>query len=200
MNYKGDLVVSRYNEDISWLSDFTDYRIFLYNKGNPLEGSIKLPNVGREGNTYLTHIIDNYDNLGEWVFFTQGHPFDHVKNYKDVLREFPNNLKSVVVGRSDEFLFFSDGPFKQVLHSNPNGRPHHFPILNMDEIWGELFECSPPKTYPFTAGAIFAVNKNIIKLRSIDFYKRAKELCTERDHGPWEFERLFLSIFDKTNN
>jgi len=64
MNYKGDLIVSRYREDISWLSEFSDYRIFLYNKGEPIEGSINLPNVGREGNTYLTHIIKNYDNLG----------------------------------------------------------------------------------------------------------------------------------------
>ena len=40
MNYKGDLIVSRYREDISWLSEFSDYRIFLYNKGEPIEDSI----------------------------------------------------------------------------------------------------------------------------------------------------------------
>ena len=200
MNYKGDLVVSRYNEDVSWLSEIKDYNIFLYNKGEKLDGSLELPNVGREGNTYLTHIINNYDNLGEWVFFTQGHPFDHVKDYKDVLREFPHKVQSAALKIPNEVFFFSNGPFKQILYSRPNGRPHHAPLLDMNEIWINLFKDPPPETYPFTAGAIFAVNRDIIKLRSLDFYKTANMFCTDREHGPWEFERLFISLFNKTIN
>jgi len=197
-NYKGDLIVSRYEEDISWLSEFSDYRIFLYNKGEPIEGSINLPNVGREGNTYLTHIIKNYDNLGEWVFFTQGHPFDHVRNYKEVLKEFPNITKSVVFEKPNELLFFSDGPFKRVLHSRPNGTPHHGG-MDINGVWVELFEDPPLELYPFTAGAIFAVSRDTIRMRSVEFYKRANELCVNKVLGPWIFERLFISIFDNTN-
>lgn len=35
-----------------------------------------LPNVDREGQTYLTHIVNHYDSLEEVMFFTQGSPFD----------------------------------------------------------------------------------------------------------------------------
>ena len=38
----------------------------LYNK------YIKLPNKGREGNSYLSHIVNNYDNLAAITVFTQG--------------------------------------------------------------------------------------------------------------------------------
>ena len=198
-NYKGDLIVSRYEEDISWLSEFSDYRIFLYNKGEPIEDSINLPNVGREGNTYLTHIIKNYDNLGEWVLFTQGHPFDHVKDYKEVLKEFTNTNRSVVFEKPNQSLFFSNSHhYKRVIHSKPNGLPHHGG-MDINGVWVELFEDPPLELYPFTAGAIFAVSRDTIRMRSVEFYKRANELCVDVGLGPWIFERLFISIFDDTN-
>ena len=72
VNYKGDLIVSRYREDTTWLSEFSDYRIFLYNKGEPIEGSINLPNVGRCDHTYLYHIVTNYNNLADNTVFFPG--------------------------------------------------------------------------------------------------------------------------------
>ena len=74
------VVIARYNEDISW-SD--GYPRIIYNKGEKIEGlseneQIILPNVGRESHTYLTYIIDNYNNLPEYVMFCQGRIDDHV--------------------------------------------------------------------------------------------------------------------------
>ncbi len=72
------IVVARYNEDISWLNPVQQHCI-VYNKGKPLNISNEkfLPNVGRESETYLRYIIDNYDNLPEVVVFTQADIEDH---------------------------------------------------------------------------------------------------------------------------
>lgn len=67
-----ELIVARYNEDLKWTLEhpFNMFKYIVYNKGinEDFEKThviqvINLPNVGREGHTYLHHIIEHYDNL-----------------------------------------------------------------------------------------------------------------------------------------
>lgn len=66
-----ELVIARYDEDISWSDQYLDIRT-VYNKGDVLPGSIPLPNLGRESHTYLTHIVERYDTLADRTAFIQG--------------------------------------------------------------------------------------------------------------------------------
>lgn len=67
-----DIVVARYNEDISWTNKYHP-NVIIYNKGiETIENSVSLSNVGRESHTYLYHITSNYDNLAERTVFVQG--------------------------------------------------------------------------------------------------------------------------------
>ena len=66
------IVVSRYNEDISWTFKYYP-NIIIYNKGEDhISDSISLPNVGRESHTYLYHIVSNYHQLADRTVFVQG--------------------------------------------------------------------------------------------------------------------------------
>jgi hypothetical protein len=89
-----DVVLSYYAEDVNFVARFIQClrntstlqnlrsRIIVYNK-NPninntylkkiLKADIiqQLPNLGREGATYLHHIIENYDTLANHIFFCQ---------------------------------------------------------------------------------------------------------------------------------
>lgn len=70
------IIISRYNEDISWIHSFRDISL-IYNKGiNNIDSNIfnvvQLKNVGRESHTYLYHIVNNYYNLANVTLFTQG--------------------------------------------------------------------------------------------------------------------------------
>jgi len=88
INYAGEkfnskevcLVVARYNENIDWVLAYNDIAI-IYNKGPdpelPFQKLINLENIGREGHTYLYHIIKNYENLNKKTIFLQGSPFEH---------------------------------------------------------------------------------------------------------------------------
>lgn len=75
------IVVSRYNENLSWLNEFpfNQFNYIVYNKGpnsdfekNNVTKIVELPNVGRCDHTYLYHIVHNYQNLSNIVVFFPG--------------------------------------------------------------------------------------------------------------------------------
>jgi hypothetical protein len=68
-----EIVLAQHDENIAWSDRYKHVRT-LYCKGaatSSEEACIRLPNVGREGHTYLHHIVENYDNLANWTVFTQ---------------------------------------------------------------------------------------------------------------------------------
>ena len=92
-----DLIIARYNEDIDWLTQVPpDYTIFLYNKGRALAPSpalervthyVRLPNTGREGDTYLHHMLYNMGKADSFSVFTQANPFEHAPDFLALLSE-----------------------------------------------------------------------------------------------------------------
>lgn len=94
------LICARYNENINWLLPLKDELITIYNKGPddlhlfPKDKVVKLENLGREGGTYLHHIIQNYDDLDDYTVFIQGNPVDHIfaaeyeRSYNEVFTTF----------------------------------------------------------------------------------------------------------------
>jgi len=101
------IVISRYNENIQWCQAYDDI-VFVYNKGEPLPNYqfshlFHLPNIGREGQTYLHHIIHNYNNLSNKTIFLQGDPFPHnptilyaIDNYDKTLDVQPLGLNYLI--------------------------------------------------------------------------------------------------------
>lgn len=63
-------VLSRFNHDISWLPEGSDYVVYD-RSDHPLEGSTKVPNIGSDIYDKFTFIIDNYDNLPEVAVYAK---------------------------------------------------------------------------------------------------------------------------------
>ena len=73
------IVIARYNEYLPWLEKQAKKLslddVYIYNKNNDTfkpnkyKNNIILPNVGREAHTYLTHIVEHYDQLKEYTIF-----------------------------------------------------------------------------------------------------------------------------------
>ena len=84
-----ELVISLYKQDLEWLNSIDkNIKITVYRKGNftSYPGDIYIPNnVGREAHTYFYHIVNNYDSLSDYTFFSQDYPFDHIENYIQVI-------------------------------------------------------------------------------------------------------------------
>lgn len=170
-----NLIIAKYNEDVSWLSTVKGYKIFIYDK------SKDLPNIGREAHTYIYHIVKNYENLSEINVFSQANPFDHCPEFIDKLEKVNTKYK---------YFEFSNIE----ISCNKKGEPDH-PDLPIEKIFKHLFphkKC--PEHFYSKGNAIFAVNKKRILFHPKEFYERALDLF-DIEKAPYAFERLWNIIF-----
>lgn len=154
-----------------------------------------LPNVGREAHTYLTHIINNYDNLSEYVCFLQGNPFEHFRLNIDEVDNFKLNVD-----------FFSMGNWN--VKCDLDGAPHHAG-LEIDKIIFDRFFINKPDFLEFPAGALFIASKRAILNRSKQFYIDILNEFNRTDIDnsltggakgnkmPWICERIWPYIFNR---
>lgn len=186
------IVVARYNEDLAWLKPYEQHCL-IYNKGEAIDlPSILLPNIGRESHTYLHHIIENYHRLDDVTLFTQGKPFDHCPAITDHIDTILEEGMDVPYLNLSQWVLRVNG-------LNCNAWPYHcWPNL-LPEVVEFLFGQTIEQQIWFGAGAIFAVRKETIQQRSLEFYQKAITLlpptadCQGYGHA---FERLWPTIFN----
>ncbi len=186
-------VIARYQEDISWANSVSN--CIIYNKStsqpNTIHPVVSLPNVGREGHTYLHHIISNYDKLDDYTVFLQGYPFDHSPQLEDKLKNFVKQIDEEK--KEIPFEYIS----QKIVSSNIERCPCDI-TLNLIPTYKAVFGLDKT-THPFTfgAGAQFIVSKNTILSRPKSFYENMIKLL-DYDVNPSEgfiIERFWNMIF-----
>ena len=175
-----DIVVARYNEDVSWISSYIqyDYHIKIYNKGqtkveledNECVSIYNLPNIGREAHTYLHYIITNYNNLPDRVVFTQANPFDHC-NAQTLLH---------VIYLSTDGMSLNAVPVGHMKKTdkicNYNGHELIDSGYTLGEVYDNIFEIPfPEEGYKIYFGAIFSVSSELIRKYPLSFYEKLLE-------------------------
>lgn len=83
------VVIPHFEQDIRWVGDLK-HPYIIYNK-NPEKNHLfefNLPNVGYDAYAYITYIIDNYDNLPDYVCFAQDNPSYHCINVVELINNF----------------------------------------------------------------------------------------------------------------
>jgi hypothetical protein len=180
-----DIVVARYNEDVEWTKAFSN--VFLYNKGEPLPDSIPLPNVGKEGHTYYTHICENYDSLADHTIFLQGNPFDHFPNVVPHIQRWMESPPTT------HFEYMCNGLYC----CNLSGCNFH-QNLPLIDVYEHLFEERKEEmAFTFYRGAQFIVSRERILQRPKSFYQKIVNLL-KHDVNPIEgyvIERFHQFIF-----
>jgi hypothetical protein len=191
---KYDLVVARYNEDISWLSkelDLNNYNLIIYNKGeqNIDFPSIQCENVGGDAETYIRYIVEHYENLPEFMIFIQGYPFDHDAELLDKIR---NHSDEPFVPLSDHICVETiDGWYEYLMKR----RPAECPVYLLKEAAYALLGNETPYIVTFAAGQQFIVAKEIVLRRSKEFYQKILNRFQFDFILPWDIERLWATIW-----
>ena len=182
-------VVARYQENLDWTNGLSD--CIIYNKGSDAPNSkhqyITLPNIGREGHTYLHHIIQNYDQLDEYTCFLQGYPFDHSPDLAKRILEFPVP--------PPPFLFVSNRLYTVNLSYDPTDTSlHSLLISTYEKIFGTR---KTDHNFTFGAGAQFIVSRDAIRSRPKSFYENMLPLLDHHINPPEGFvvERFWGMIF-----
>ena len=187
------IVVSRYNEDIAWTKQFPN--VVIYNKGaddlSPEYMVKPLPNVGREGHTYYTHICDNYDSQDgyDYTVFLQGNPFDHSPNLITNLSKYADSIPDINI----DFEFVSE----DILYCKLSGCVWDM-SLPLREVYKRVFgDQLEVVDFVFGNGAQFIVSWKQIRSRSKEFYMNIVKML-ENEKDPMEgyvIERFHKLIF-----
>lgn len=196
-----ELVVARYTEDLSWLRKRpVNLVVTVYDKSPDAsggEGTVPLPNVGREAHTYLHHIVSRYESLAGWTVFCQGKPFDHAYDFKKTIREYVINPTIIGPFRWLGHLIDTDDNRGERLFwpwsKNEDGRG-----LDLVGFHQALFGTDGPEQYTFVLGAQFAVHRDLIRQRPLSFYERALALSTTFPDAAHCFERSWDRVFGVT--
>ncbi len=205
MSYK--IVVARYNEDIEWLKPEINNCI-IYNKGNLLniENEKILKNVGRESDTYLNYIIENYENLPDIVIFTQAQISDHRHNKnvdylielkEESLKNMKSNAYIVDYGQTINGCWNRNWNYINNQFFMPDNYKNNTPII-FEDWFKKNIKNDFPQPLCIYANAIFSVSKKLILKHPKKYYE---ELIKEVNHNinPVEghfFERSWYYIFD----
>ena len=174
-------VIAKYREDISWINKL-ECPSRVYDKGKDI------PNVGREAETYLRYIIENYHSLPDHVAFLQGKPFDHL------------------AGGTIQFLNQSisqRGSDIQFLGKTYN-EPSDACGLRTTASVKALFTSEPSANFIFSPGAQYLVPRENILCRPKSFYETIRKVLVDYDKGglngslvcAWTLERMWPYIFD----
>ena len=192
-----ELVVARYREDLSWLRNIPPaISPCVYDKSP--DGN--LPNVGREAHTYLHHICENYDVLAEFTVFAQGKPFDHAFDFHQTLRAIaatPGDVAASngaaafrwlghIIDTDDE-----NGARLFATWSKNNGDER----LDMNGFHRALFGIDGPAKYSFRLGAQFIASRDLIRSRSLDFWRRALQISLDFPDAAHCYERSWDRVF-----
>lgn len=226
-----ELVVAWYCEDEKWFIDF-EGPLAVYSKKLDCTSRLKkklekrpkesgpyivkeLPNVGREGHSYVKHILDNWDTLATYTAFTQGAGHHNGISAMAKVREF------LAEGRTENHLLVpmvyktKKGPllYRDADKGDPHekgGRDddsnlHTFPYFShidmanrARELYISLFGGSACEAPPmiFIAGAQMIVHRDAIRAKPKAFWKHIYKSLADCIVYGWDFERLWVYAFD----
>jgi len=215
-----EIVVARYNEDVSWLNEypFKCYRQIIYNKG-PLPAqcgdSVRcvvetLPNVGRCDHTYLHHITSKYSSLANVTVFLSG-SVQAVSWKKPIVDELMRlvNIKndSVLLTIStparlpEQFEYFDVTSYRSSDPSNRNLNRNASMQLCPERPFGNWYRKNFPKLPPTLPvimwGSLFAMSREDIQQHSLDYYANLRDYLDTHQNpecGHY-FERSWGAVF-----
>lgn len=224
--FKVDLVVARYKENLDWIKEYENRhfnKIYIYNKGgtevsceNVIPGKacevIKLPNVGVCDQTYLQHIINNYDsqNFADVTLFSPGssgnkdHKWFNKKDRFKVILDKVHEIKDSVfvcekLGKPvDEEL--NDFNIEKYNTSNISNR-NDTGIQSPSEFnkFGDWYRANLPsmKHSMVSYGGIFAVSKkDILSHPKGTYEKYNNQVNKHKFHAASHYlERAWKSIY-----
>lgn len=213
------VVVARYNEDLRFLGSMEFARdVVVYDKndkGDPTSGHppsyakvARLPNEGREGHTYLHHIVTKYDDLADVTVFlpgsTESNPAKMAMAQSVMARAATTRTSAFVASPLDRPLPEAAGSYaitqwKSTSASNAQANPEstlqpsrHRPLGAWYQHHGLHADCRH-----VTYMGVFAASREHIQRRPREFYEAL--LASVSGHSNLEaghyLERSWVGVF-----
>lgn len=203
-----EFVIAHFNEDLSWLDKYSNHT-HVYHKGKEtvpwyqFRQWDRLPNVGREGHTYLHHIITSYDHLADVTVFLPGDVSSDKKvhTYSDL---FQYVTIAKMRGESHKNKVSRMVHWGRIHHSNKNrvkleNKTMLKANLTLGEFWEEIFGYPHPHSVPVQLREAFAVSRKLIHRHPKSFYEKIMPYLNSHpdpEYGHY-MERFWIAIFTR---
>lgn len=197
-----EIVIAHYNnfEFEDFIKLFPNAHKILYDKSNNYNKCIdnltikKMINVGREGETYLSHIIENYYHLSEYTLFIQDDTEQHIKDYNQFKIDTDN-----IINKNSKFYLYSvrwRKGYSPSIRTIVRGQ-NNLPALknNVIKIACLKNNIHLPYIYNTPTCAFFICHKDIILKRPIEFYINLRNWLLENDENGYVLEHIWKIIF-----
>lgn len=211
------MIISRFNEDLKWteMEPFVGVPTIIYNKGTNdnfcmTESNLRverLPNLGREGHTYLHHIVSNYDSLADITVFLPGsaeHPYK-MPTAENLVREVRLRDRAVfartfhrVQGIGHAFSTFELESYVITDARNLAANPDSTLTPAFSRPFGRWFRNHFGRrvVQPFVLMGIFSVARADVLRHPRSYYEGfLRELCVPNPEAGHFIERAWTAIF-----
>src|SRR3990167_1020397 len=178
-------VVSRYNQDISWISQYAPSMILYDRSDNPVPGSNIVPNLGTDISDKLHYIISNYDNLPPVAVYTKANlfkyiskpEFDRVKNNPFFTPLLTMNHKEIKFDGTEEYVkrhgtnkdisYYKDGIYWEL---NNMWYLNEHPIKHDPKEIQALLGINKMEYVPFAPGSNYILTAEDFRRHPVEFY------------------------------
>ena len=221
-----EIVVARYNENMEWIKNepFNASSYIVYNKGpnsdftktDKFKEEIKLDNVGREIHSYLTHIINNYDNksLADITVFLPGsvelsHKYDKASRLLNKILETKTDIFACTLSEAPVFDELKDFKIDNYMSTNErNKKINTDTSMQISDIrpYGEWYKSTFSNknidSKCATYNSIFGITRETILKNPKSYYEELNNQVNTH-HNPETvhyFERAWPSVFYQSEN
>ena len=194
------VVVAHYNESLEYWRPIQQHCV-IYDKSNDVvfhfDHVKKLPNFGREGNSYLSYIIDQYPDFPDFVVFTQANISDHVRN-PDEFKQRIIDLTEGNIETPPRYTPLNQMRCQQGFGTVKNFRDSSHSGLPIKEIYDILYETQPPgNAFRLNYCGLHMTSREALLFHSKKFYETMYDwMETHEPAAGYTYERLWMYIFD----
>lgn len=197
-----------------------DIKCFVYNKSNEIIcDTHKLENVGREGDTYLHHIIENYETLNDYTLFLQDDIDNHIMDtdafvqscFQNMRRNIPFQIFDVSWRKHSGPISRTivNGILKNPLIADPEiisafRYPHDIAQLNtlknmpsetsIQELC-DLVNVDVPSMYTTETSSFMLIHKSVILKHPKDLYIQLRKWLLLHERNGYILEHCWKLIF-----
>lgn len=191
-------MVSRYNQDVDWLKEYTNDVVLYDRSEEPIEGEIVVPNVGSDLMDKFSYIIDNYDNLPDVAVYTKANLFKYItKEEFDLVKD--NQTFTPLLTRNHKTYSDDEGPVcwydnQGLFHERNNywflyPHPAKFAPTILD-----IFKMRERLDNAFAPGSNYILTKEDIRKHPKEFYEKLRSFL-DWDRYPGDAQLLERNLY-----
>ena len=188
-------IISRYNNDIDWVKEYSDDVVVYDRSETPLEGSIIVPNIGSDWYDKLTYIIDNYDNLPDVAVYTKGNLFRYIskEEYEKICST--DKFTPLLTQHHKTYMpvcYYKDGMYYEI--NNYWYLYDKAPFTHDKDEMAKLLGIYGLEYVPFAPGSSYIVPKENILKHPKELYEKLRSYL-EYDRYPAEAHLIERGIY-----